>query len=113
MYSLATLTIRSYSAGVVLEDGHTVNGPAWRVGGECASGASSASMIAERRSLARAKAVSAVMLFCGRTGVITVIASFTASNTTTMVGRTSTASGIPIGSELGRGNSSINRTMSY
>jgi len=69
-------------------------------------------MIAERRSRARAKAVSAAMLFCGLTGVTTVIVSFTASNTTTMVGRTSTASGIPIGSGLDRGNSSINRTMS-
>jgi len=68
--------------------------------------------MAERRSLARAKADSAAMPLSGRTGVTTVIASLTASNTTTMVGRISTASGIPIGSGLGCGNSSISRTMS-
>src|SRR4029450_4639875 len=38
MYSLATLTVRSYSAGVTFEDGHTVSGPGWMSGGECASG---------------------------------------------------------------------------
>ena len=48
----------------------------------------------------------------GRTGVTTVIVSFTASNTITMVGRISIASGMPIGSGLGAGNSSISRTMS-
>jgi hypothetical protein len=52
------------------------------------------------------------MPLSGRTGVTTVIESFTASNTTMMVGRTSTASGMPIGSGLGGGNSSISRTMS-
>ena len=112
MYSLAAFTIRSYSAGVVLEDGHTVSGPALTLGGECASGASSASTIADSRSLARVKAVSALTPLSGRTGVTTVMESFTASNTTTMVGRTSTASGMPIGSGLGCGNSSISRTMS-
>src|ERR1700682_2839817 len=112
MYSLATPTIRSYSAGVVLEDGHTVSGPVFTLGGAWVSGASSASTIADRRSLARVKAVSAVVALSGRTGVTTVMASFTASNTTTMVGRTSTASGMPIGSGLGGGSSSISRTMS-
>ena len=47
-----------------------------------------------------------------RTGVTTVMVSLTASNTTTIVGRTSTASGIPIASGLGCGSSSISRTMS-
>ena len=67
---------------------------------------------AASRSPARASAALAVTPFMGRTGVTTVIMSATASNTTTMVGRTSMASGMPIGSGLGCGNSSISRTMS-
>ena len=53
-----------------------------------------------RQSLdwARASAVLALTLVSGRTGVTTVIESFTASNTTISVGRISTASGMPIGS---------------
>ncbi len=57
------------------------------------------------RRAARPHASSAVLAstpFSGRTGVTTVIESFTASNTTMMVGRTSTASGMPIGSGFGR-----------
>ena len=69
-------------------------------------------LIAERRSVARASAVFAVAPFSGRTGVTTVIMSRTASNTTTIVGRMRIASGMPIGSGLGCGNSSICRTMS-
>src|SRR5207302_4662496 len=103
MYSLAVFTIRSYSAEVVLEEGHTVSGPALTLGGECASGASSASTMAASRSPARVKAASEETPLSGRTGVTTVIASLTASNTTTTVGRTSTASGMPIGSGLGCG----------
>src|SRR5258707_862316 len=68
MYSLATSTIRSYSAGATFEDGHTVSGPAWTSGGACASGASSASTTAERRSLARLSAASALTPLSGRTG---------------------------------------------
>ena len=41
-----------------------------------------------------------------------VIVSLTESNTTTIVGRIMIASGMRIGSGLGRGSSSINRTMS-
>ena len=48
----------------------------------------------------------------GRTGVTTVMVSCTASNTITTVGRIMTASGMPIGSGLGAGSSSISRTMS-
>ena len=97
---------------MVLEDGHTVSGPARTSGGACASGVSRASTTAASRSPARVKAVSAATPLSGRTGVTTVIASLTASNTTTRVGRTSTASGMPIGSGLGGGSSSISRTMS-
>ena len=89
-----------------------MSSPALTLGGEYPSGGSSASTTADRRSPARANAVSADTPLSGRTGVTTVIASFTASNTTTMVGRTMTASGMPIGSGLGGGNSSISRTMS-
>src|SRR6516225_3988991 len=81
MYSLAAATIRSYSAGVVLDDGQTVSGPTFMLGGAWVRGASSASTMADRRSLARVRATSAVMAASGRTGVTTVIASFTASNT--------------------------------
>ncbi len=66
----------------------------------------------DRRSIARLSALAASTPFSGRTGVTTVRASFTASNTTINVGRTSTASGIPIGSGLFTGKSSISRTMS-
>ena len=76
------------------------------------SGRSSASTIAGSRSVARASAALAVTPGSGRTGVTTVMLSFTASNTTTSVGRISTASGMPIGSGLGGGSSSISRTMS-
>ena len=48
----------------------------------------------------------------GRTGVTMLMVSVTASNTTTTVGRTSMASGMPMGSGLRLGRCSINRTMS-
>ena len=68
--------------------------------------------MADRRSTARASAAFAVTPGCGRTGVTTVMVSSTASNTITIVGRTRIASGMPIGSGAGGGNSSISRTMS-
>jgi hypothetical protein len=65
--------------------------------------------MAERRSPAREGCVGGDLAWPHRrddgNGV------FTASNTTTMVGA-NTASGMPIGSGLGCGNSSICRTMS-
>ena len=112
MYSLAARTMRSYSAGVVLEVGSTVSDPDGLPAAAWSSGLSKASTTAASRSVARASAVLAETPFSGRTGVTTVIVSFTASNTTTMVGRTTTASGSPIGSGLGAGSSSIKRTMS-
>jgi len=48
----------------------------------------------------------------GRTGVTSVIVSVTASKMMINVGRISSASGMPIGSGLGAGSSSISRTMS-
>ena len=112
MYSLAVFTMRSYSAGVVLEEGHTASEPALRSEGAWASGASRASTIADSRSRERANAASAATPVSGRTGVTTVIVSVTESNTMTMVGRSSIASAMPIGSGLGVGSSSIKRTMS-
>ena len=50
------------------------------------------------RRLSGASAAFAVTPGSGRTGVTTVMLSLTASNTTTSVGRISTASGMPIGS---------------
>ena len=79
---------------------------------DLSSGRSSASTTADRRSTARASAALALTPACGRTGVTTVMVSSTASKTITKVGRTRIASGMPIGSGPGRGNSSISRTMS-
>src|ERR1700719_3500578 len=98
MYFLATLTMRSYSADGVLDDGQTESGPFCTRGGEWASGASSASTTAASRLHARSNAVSAEMPASGRTGVTMVMMSVTASKTTTAVGRSNMASGTPIGS---------------
>ena len=69
--------------------------------------------MADKRSAARASATSAATPARGRTGVTTVMASFTASKAITKVGRMRMASGMPIGSGGGAASeSSINRTMS-
>jgi hypothetical protein len=113
MYSFALRTIAWYSSGAILDLAATSSGPASAPpAAACPSGRSSASTTADRRSCARSSAVCADTAGSGRTGVTTVIVSFTASNTTTSVGRISTASGIPIGSGWDAGSSSISRTMS-
>ena len=76
------------------------------------SGRSSASTTPASRARRARSAAFAETPGSGRTGVTTVIASFTASNTTMSVGRISTASGMPIGSGWEAGRSSISRTMS-
>ena len=95
MYSFAAFTIRSYSAGVVLEDGQTVKQPGFDAGRRmCRAALRAHRPLPDSRSFARVNAMSAETPLSGRTGVTTVMVSFTASNTTTMVGRTITASGI-------------------
>jgi hypothetical protein len=101
-----------YSAGVVLDCCAMSSGPASNSAAALSSGRSSASTIAESRSLARASAALAEMPGSGRTGVTTVMVSLIASNTTISVGRIRIASGTPIGSALGAASSSISRTMS-
>ena len=113
MYSLARSTMRLKSAGVVFERGTTSSGPASISLEDLSSGRSSASTIADKRSAARASAASALMPARGRTGVTTVMVSFTASKAITKVGRSRIASGISIGSGGGSPNvSSIRRTVS-
>ncbi len=113
MYSLARSTMRLNSSGVVFERGATWSGPASSCAAALSSGRSSASTTADSRSTARASAALAFTPACGRTGVTMVIVSSTASKAITRVGRTRTASGIPIGSGPGAGNeSSISRTTS-
>ena len=89
-----------------------MRGPASLPAASLPSGRSSASTIAESRSAARLNAAAGVTSGSGRTGVTTVIVSCTASNTMITVGRIMTASGMPIGSGLCGGSSSISRTMS-
>ncbi len=67
---------------------------------------------ASSRARAASKAAVAETSGRGRTGVTAVISSFTASNTTMMVGRMSSASGTPMGSALAGPRRSICRTMS-
>src|SRR5471032_1440503 len=105
MYFLAFSTMAWYSAGVVFDVEATAKGPASNAVADLSSGRSNASTTAESRPVARASAALADRPGSGRTGVTTVIESLTASKTTTSVGRISTASGMPIGSGLGAGNS--------
>ena len=80
--------MRSYSAGVVLEFGGTVERAGLGRAAPWSSGLSSASTIAASRSLgARERGLRPSRPVSGRTGVTTVMVSCTASNTTTMVGR--------------------------
>ena len=112
MYSFALRTMALNSSRVVFDFAGTSMGPASCSVSDLSSGRSRLSTTRASRSTARASADFASTFFSGRTGVTIVIESFTASKTTMIVGRTSIASGMPIGSGLGAANSSISRTMS-
>jgi hypothetical protein len=112
MYSLALSTIERYCAGEVFEAALPCGGPLSSEGVDLSSARSKASTTAESRSVARESATRADTCGSGRTGATTVIVSCTASNTMITVGRRRIASGMPIGSGLLDGNSSISRTMS-
>ena len=81
-------------------------------GGAWSSGPSSAAMTASSRASAASYAARAETPATGRIGVTTDISSRTESNTTITVGRTSSASGMPIGSGFAGARRSIWRTMS-
>jgi hypothetical protein len=112
MYSFARATMAWNSLGVVFEVGGTSSAAARSLAGSLTSGRSRASTTAVSRSTARLNARSAGSPAAGRTGVTRVMVSSTESKMITTVGRTRMASGIPIGSGLGAGSSSISRTMS-
>ena len=112
MYSFACATMAEYSAALVFEVACAAMPPECSSRIDFGSGASSLSTIAVSRSVARASAAFAGTPRSGRTGVTMVIWSFTESNTTTMVGRIRSASGVPKRSGLTFGRRSICRTMS-